>query len=248
MSDIKYTKHTDENGTVYKGYWQTGDTLMQLLDGPIRNGEVRFPNGNCFKGKFHLNYAEIGGPAHLAEGRYDFADGSYIERAWIRSGIVYALFGVYRIHHPGGPDSIAMFFKNMRYGLELVLKKDRPYVIEWYEDQKIQHERDWEVVDYKIDETSQIDCLTLTISLKDGEDEYLVVQKGGKYNLNDYDEPIYDPAISGSIHYPNGDRIEYNCCFFKNLKPYDGWLTMHSAATSMVRTEVWEEGKLKETR
>lgn len=36
MSDIKYTKHTDENGAVYKGYWQIGDTplLQRRQDRP----------------------------------------------------------------------------------------------------------------------------------------------------------------------------------------------------------------------
>ena len=247
-ADIEFTKHTDKNGAVYKGYWQGEDSIMKLLDGPIYDGEVRFPNGDYFKGKFHLNYAEIGGPTHLAEGCYDFADGSYIERAWIDTAGYYALLGVYRIHHLDRPDSIAMFHKNMRYGFELVLKKNHPYVIEWYENQKIQHEHELEVLDYKIDETSQKDCLTLTISLKDGEDEYLVVQKGGKYHLNNFDEPIYDPAISGSIHYPNGDIIEYNYCFFKNLKPYHGRLKKHCAATAEMRDEVWEEGELKEAK
>ena len=134
-ADIEFTKHTDKNGAVYKGYWQGEDSIMQLLDGPIGDGEVRFPNGDYFKGKFHLNYAEIGGPVYLAEGCYDFADGSYIERAWIGTAGYYALLGVYRIHHLDRPDSIAMFHKNMRYGFELVLKKNHPYVIEWYENQ-----------------------------------------------------------------------------------------------------------------
>ena len=105
----------------YVGSWQHGSTVLQKLDGPIGDGAVYYPNGDRFKGYFHLSYACINGPAHAAEGRYDFADGSYIEQAWIHTSKemnpdFWGLHGVFRIHHPGGPDSIALFCHgNRRY-------------------------------------------------------------------------------------------------------------------------------------
>ena len=68
---------------IYKGDWQLKETIRQKLGGPVGNGEVWYPNGDKFKGYFHLNFACIDGPAYAAEGRYDFADGSYIEHAWL---------------------------------------------------------------------------------------------------------------------------------------------------------------------
>ena len=113
-----------DNKPIYKGGWQLGDTIRQELEGPIGEGEVTYPNGDHFKGYFHLSYASINGPAYAADGRYDFADGSFIEKAWIDTSsdqTIFDLHGVFRIHHPQGHDSIAMFFRNKRIGFELVL-------------------------------------------------------------------------------------------------------------------------------
>ena len=93
-----------------------------------------YPNGDHFKGVFHLSYASINGPAYAAEGRYTFADGSYIEHAWINTSKDkkpewWGLHGVFRIKHPSGdtPDSIAMFLHGgRRYGFELFLGTSSP--------------------------------------------------------------------------------------------------------------------------
>ena len=124
---------------IYKGGWQFKDVILEKLGGPKGEGEVVFPNGDRFRGYFHLNFAHIDGPAYAADGRYDFADGSFIEKAWIdfsSDGTFFALHGQFLVHHPDGPDSIAMFIRNKRYGFELVLDEKAPYVVEWYADEK----------------------------------------------------------------------------------------------------------------
>ncbi len=45
---------------IYQGGWQFKDTILQKLEGPIGEGEVLRPNGDYFKGYFHLSYASIG--------------------------------------------------------------------------------------------------------------------------------------------------------------------------------------------
>ena len=154
---------------IYKGDWQLADTILEKLAGPIGDGEVWYPNGDHFKGAFHLSYASINGPAYAADGRYEFADGSYIERAWIHTSKDkkpqwWGLHGVFRIHHPEGPDSIAMFLRGgKRYGFELFLG-NKPWVNEWYANDSIvrfsapEELFQYEVVDFEIDETSQENC------------------------------------------------------------------------------------------
>ena len=117
---------------IYKGGWQRANTILQKLAGPIGDGEVWYPNGDHFKGGFHLSFASVNGPAYAADGRYDFADGSYIENAWIhtlkdKKPQYWGLHGVFRIHHPQGPDSIAMFCSGGKhYGFELYLDEKKP--------------------------------------------------------------------------------------------------------------------------
>ena len=48
---------------IYKGNWQSGSTIRQVLEGPVGDGEVWYPNGDKFKGYFHLSFANINGPA-----------------------------------------------------------------------------------------------------------------------------------------------------------------------------------------
>ena len=245
----------------YKGGWQFADTILQKLAGPIGPGEVMYPNGDHFKGEFHLSYAHINGPAYAADGRYTFADGSYIDRAWIntseeRKPEFWGLNGVFRIHHPDGRDSIAMFARGgRRYGFELFLPKEpweQPRVSEWYAgndvvrysgpDERLQYEVD----SYEIDETSRVDCMTLKLTLRDGNKVYRVEQRGGGYEANQYDDYIYKPSTRASLLLPNGDRLDHYGSVVRDMKPYDGYVTMHQAATQMVRDEQWEEGTLKE--
>lgn len=243
---------------IYKGGWQQGSTISQKLAGPIGNGEVHYPNGDHFKGFFHLSYAHINGPTYAAEGRYEFADGSYIEKAWIhtsdeRRPESWGLHGVYRIHHPKGPDSIAMFLHGgKRYGFELFLPEkswEKPWVKEWFAgDLVIRYSGpdelfQYEVLDYEIDETSKVDCTTQRLTLKDGNKIYRVEQQGGKYRANQYDSYVYEPSTQVTVYLPNGDSIDHYGCSVRNFNPYDGWVTFHNAKKGMYRSELWKDGK-----
>ena len=233
----------NDNKPIYIGGWQIGDTIREELKGPIGDGEVTYPNGDRFKGYFHLSYANINGPAYAAEGRYDFADGSYIEKAWINTGsdrITFNLHGVFTIHHPEGHDTIAMFFKNKRTGFELVLT-EKPYAIEWYDGER---QRDWEIECYDIAEPDK-DCLTLTLTLKDGT---RIVQSGGSYSSNSYGDRFYEPHTKIIVYLPNGDSIDQWKWGLKSMKPYDGNITVHCAETQMFRDELWEKGTCVEAK
>lgn len=244
---------------VFKGGWQKGSTISQKLEGPIGNGEVLYPNGDHFKGFFHLSYAYINGPAYAADGRYDFADGSYIERAWIntsenRKPEFWGLHGVFRIHHPDGEDSIAMFCGGQRYGLELFLDESRPRVKEWYAGEEVIRWKDYEpervdldVVDYQIDETGRVDCTTLTLTVKEYGQVYRVEQRGGKYTANQYDSYVYEPSTQGTVYCPNGDSYDHYGRSLRKFMPYDGWVTVHNAKEGIYRSELWENGKRKKT-
>ena len=258
---------------VYRGGWQWGDTIRQELAGPIGDGEVVYPNGDHFKGVFHLCYASINGPAYAAEGRYTFADGSYIEHAWINTSKDkkpewWGLDGVFRIKYPprseqypslNTPDSIAMFLHGgRRYGFELFLGKsysgeDSPWVREWYAgDEIVQYKGPddlfrYEVLDWHLDETSREDCTTLCITLRaiDGK-IYRVEQRGGDYELNKYDNRIYKPSTRVTLWLPNGDSIDHYGDDVKDFQPYDGYVEVHQAETAQWRREHWEKGKLLE--
>ena len=233
----------NDNKPIYKGGWQNGNTIRQELRGPIGDGQVTYPNGDRFNGYFHLSYASINGPAYAAEGRYDFADGSYIERAWINtdsSCTIFDLQGVFRIHRDDGPESIALFFRNQRNSFELFLA-EKPYAIEWYADEQL---RELEVKSYDIAEPAE-GCLTLTLTLADGT---RIVQEGGCYRLNNYDKKIYEPHTKVSVYLPNGDSIDHWGLGLKLLEPYDGYLTVHCAETQMCRDERWKQGTCVETQ
>ena len=249
---------------IYKGGWQWGDTIRQELKGPIGDGEVFYPNGDHFKGAFHLSYASINGPAYAAEGRYTFADGSYIEHAWIHTSKDkkpewWGLHGVYRIHHPQGtdnPDSIAMFLHGgRRYGFELVLGQNKPWVKEWYAGNSIVRYKgpddlfQYEVVDYELDEEkAEQGFTTLRLTLKDENTTYKVEQRGGRYEINKYDQQIYEPSTRVTVWLPNGDSLEHSGDDVKDFKPYDGYVEVHRAKTAQCRTEHWEKGKLVDNR
>ena len=73
----------NEDGKIYYGEWQLGDTVKQLLEGPIGKGAIDYPNGDRFEGFFHLSYACINGPAYAARGKYLFANGDVVDDCWI---------------------------------------------------------------------------------------------------------------------------------------------------------------------
>lgn len=254
---------------IYKGGWQLADTILQKLKGPIGDGEVWYPNGDHFKGAFHLSYASINGPAYAADGRYDFADGSYIERAWIHTSKDmkpqwWGLHGVFRIHRPklhpdypsyDTPDSIAMFRGGKRYGFELFLPEaswQKPWVEEWYGgDRVIRYSGpdelfQYEVVDYEIDETSKVGCTTLKLTLRDGDKVYRIEQQGGRYTVNQYNAQIYEPSTYVIVQMPNGDILEHYGDDVRDFKPYDGYVTVFCAKTGMSRKEHWKSGELVE--
>jgi len=254
---------------VYRGGWQWGDTIRQELAGPIGDGEVFYPNGDHFKGVFHLSYASINGPAYAAEGRYTFADGSYIEHAWIHTSKDkkpewWGLHGVFRIQCPpssselpaaGKPDSIAMFlYGGRRYGFELVLGQNKPWVKEWYAGDSIVRYTgpddpfQYEVVDYELDENAAEGLTTLRLTLKDGNKTYKVEQRGGDYEVNKYDDQIYKPSTRVTVWLPNGDSLDHYGDDVKDFKPYDGYVEVHRAKTAQCRTEHWEKGKLVDDR
>lgn len=259
---------------IYKGGWQWGDTIRQELKGPIGDGEVFYPNGDHFKGMFHLSYASINGPAYAAEGRYTFADGSYIEHAWIHTSKDkkpewWGLHGVFRIQCPppsaalpaaGKPDSIAMFLHGgRRYGFELVLDKgaydkEKPWVREWYAGDSIVRYTgpddlfQYEVVDYELDEKAEEGFTALRLTLKDGNKTYKVEQRGGRYEINKYDNQIYEPSTRVTVWLPNGDSLDHYGDDVKDFKPYDGYVEVHRAKTAQCRTEHWEKGKLVDDR
>lgn len=226
----------------YCGGWQHGDTIRQELKGPIGEGSVDYDNGDKFSGYFHLSYAHINGPCYAADGKYTFADGSFIEKAWIVTSSdieVMDLLGVFRVKHPDGPDSIALFHRNKRYGLELFLA-EKPYAIEWYANEKL---RELEVASYDIKQLDE-DRLTLTIDLPDGT---RVIQRGGKLELNNYDRMVFDPSVDGDIYYPDGSSYSHWGWGLKYLKPFSGWGTIHQTNGKSVEQH-WENGELVESK
>ena len=265
--DIYYVKLISTE-MIYKGDWQWEDTILQKLAGPIGAGEVWYPNGDHFKGSFHLSYASINGPAYAADGRYEFADGSWIENAWIHTSKDKApqwwgLHGVFRIHRPklhpdypsfDTPDSIAMFLHGgKRYGFELFLGK-KPWVKEWYAGDSIVRYSapdelfQYEVVDYEIDETSRVDCIKLKLVLRDGDKIYRIEQQGGSYTANQYNDYIYEPSTHVTVQLPNGDILDHYGDDVRNFKPYDGFVGVYCAKTGMSRREHWNKGELTDAQ
>ena len=238
-----------EDKIIYKGGWQDADTILQKLRGPIGDGQVWYPNGDHFKGVFNLSYQSIWNTAYTAVGRYTFADGSYIEDAWIitdSSKSVFSLKGLFRVKHPNGPDSIALF-NNHRNGIELFLDKDRPYIKEWYNSEELHREHPLELVSFNLDDSKGDECLELAMTLRGEDGIYQVVQQGGRRYKNDWDNMIYEPNAFLSVVYPNGDSVDDRYGYgLKLLKPYGFYVDVHCAATAQWRTECWKDGRLEE--
>lgn len=230
-----------KNGLEYIGGYQFEDVIRQELRGPIGQGTVKYPNGDRFEGSFHLSYAHINGPAYAADGRYQFADGSVIEHAWINTSAdlaVMDLIGVYRVKHPQGPDTITPFYRHKRNGIEVVLA-EKPYAIEWYEDEKLQ-ELEMDSYNYKqIDEDRSI----LTVKLKNGT---IIKHRSGDLESNDYDHMVFKTLFESEVHYPDGSFIDCYGYHLRNLKPYDGYLTIHST-NGKCHNENWKEGQLEKS-
>lgn len=230
-----------KSGIIYNGNFQIGETIGQKLQGPIGKGTVKYPNGDSFEGFFHLNYAHIQGPAYAADGKFCFADGSVIERAWINTSSdleIMNLHGLFRVKHPGGPDTITPFESHKKCGLELVLT-DEPYAIEWYQGEKVQ---ELEIDAYNFEEIDEDRC-KLEIMLKDGTK---VVQCGGDLESNDYDEYVFKTSLCGRITYPDGESLSYYGYNLRGLKPWSYSVTRH-LTSGKCRVEEWKEGVLVNT-
>lgn len=239
-----------EEKPIYRGGWQLADTILQKLGGPIGDGEVVYPNGDHFKGYFHLSYQSIWDTAYTAEGRYDFADGSYIEHAWLNTSsdrTIFDLHGMFRVKHPNGPDSITMYHRHKRYGIELFLDEKKPNIREWFSDEEQHRRYPLELLNYELDELKGDDCLRLTVKLKGEDGTYIVEQSGGLRFENDWNNFIYEPRIRASVTYPDGDSVDDRYGIgLRLLRPYDFYVWVHCAATGMVREEKWKDGRLEQ--
>ena len=235
---------------VYRGGWQFEDVIRQELEGPIGDGQVTYPNGDFFKGWFNLSYQSINNKAYTAHGRYTFADGAYIDEAWIETGSnnsPFPLKGVFRVHHPDGSQSIAMFY-GAKSGVELFLGSKPSFKL-WYKGEEQTPAKPLELVSYDLDESRGDELLKLTVVLKDEDGEWQIIQQGGKIETNSYDNAIYAPYIEAVVHAPNGDSRDYNYgAVPKGLLPYDGYTTFHNAETAQYRDERWENGQLVEAK
>ncbi len=233
---MKKTNH----GIEYNGGWQQGSVILQRLEGPLGNGTVTYPNGDRFEGLFHLSFAHINGPAYAADGRYDFADGSFIEHAWINTSEDLEhmdLIGVYHIHSATGPDTLTPFRLHRRCGIEVVLA-EQPYAIEWHDGKKVQ---ELGMKSYTFEHLDK-DRSALTIVLSDGT---VVKETGGRLEQNNYDNWVFSTCLRSSISHPDGTTLESFGYDMKYLKPFDGWVTVHESS-GKYHDEVWEKGQLKE--
>lgn len=193
------------------GDFQPEDKVRRELFDPIGEGEVWLPNGDHFKGCFHLNNAGTNATAYTAEGRYTFADGDYIEHAWIETDRKFERFlltGLYRICTSTGFNySIAMFSGGHRQGVELCMptRYCSLYIAKFWRNDKVQLNFSKEVVENDIDESDGDDCMRLTIVLNDSYGNYIVSQHGGSRIEDENGNLIYVPEVSSSMKYPNGD-------------------------------------------
>lgn len=230
-----------KNGIEYIGGFQLKDTILEQLQGPIGKGKVLYPNGDCFQGYFHLSFANISGPCYCAEGEYTFADGSRIEHAWIVTSSdleVMDLLGVYRIQHPGAPDTLTPFLRGKRDGIELILG-EKLSAIEWYEGEKIQ---ELAVSSYELEQLDENRCV-LRIMLEDGS---LIEQHSGKMEANRYDTEYFGPHLRGLYHRADGAILEYYCYALRGLQPYDGYITI-ALPSGKEHQELWKKGELKKS-
>lgn len=227
-----------KSGIKYHGSWQFKDVIRQELAGPIGQGVLEYPNGDRFEGFFHLSYAHINGPAYAAEGKYKFSDGSFIEHAWINTSDdleVADLIGVYLVKHPDGPDTLTPFYRHKRNGIEVVLA-EKPYAVEWYDDEKLQ---ELEMESYTFEQFDE-DRSKLTVTLKNG---IIIEHYSGDTELNDYHRRVFKTHFKSEVHYPDGSFIDCYGYSLLDLKPYDGYLTIHST-NGKCHEEHWNEGRL----
>ncbi|MBR5843434.1 MAG: hypothetical protein IKY75_02495 [Bacteroidaceae bacterium] len=224
----------------YIGEWQSKSVILEKLEGPTGEGRVEFPNGDSFEGYFYLHFARIQGPCYVAQGKYTFADGKYIENAWINTSsdlTMFGLKGVFEVRNADGSlASITSFCYNQRHGIEIVVS---PAVeaVEWY---KGEEQKRYAVANYTLNAIDE-DRRELVVELADG---LSITMVGGRLDKNKYDELIYENYLLGRITYTNGEiyeSINYNV---RNLQPYDGVGTRYQANGKM-RDEYYKEYELE---
>ena len=202
----------------YIGEWQSKSVILEKLEGPTGEGRVEFPNGDSFEGYFYLHFARIQGPCYVAQGKYTFADGKYIENAWINTSsdlTMFGLKGVFEVRNADGSlASITSFCYNQRHGIEIVVS---PAVeaVEWY---KGEEQKRYAVANYTLNAIDE-DRRELVVELADG---LSITMVGGRLDKNKYDELIYENYLLGRITYTNGEIYESINYGMRNLQPYDG--------------------------
>ena len=227
----------------YFGEWQKRSVVSEKLEGPIGEGRVEFPNGDKFEGYFHLSFASIQGPCYVADGKYTFADGKYIENAWINTSedlTMFGLKGVYEVHNADGSSaSIASFLYNERHGIEVVTAPEAE-AVEWYRGKE---QKRYAIDGYSLNAINE-DCRELVVELATGE---TITMVGGRYILNKYDNQVYENYLSGRIAYTNGEVFTSVNYAIRNLQPYDGVGT-RSLPDCMKRDEYYKGYDLTDIR
>ena len=224
----------------YFGEWQSGSTILQKLDGPIGEGRVEFPNGDKFEGYFYLSFAYIHGPCYDACGKYTFADGTYIERAWISTGgdiENWGLLGVFEVLNPDGSlKSIASFVTNKRQGIE-VIAGETPEAIEWSDGEEIQR---YPVKDFSVEKLDR-DRTNLNVSFTDGKSVKMI---GGKFYTNQYDQDYFKTGLKAEVFYPDGSSFSSYHYRIKGLEPVSGTKIVH-LDNGKQRIEKWKDGSIE---
>ena len=198
----------------YYGEWSEASTISQKLAGPIGQGVAEWETGDRFEGYFHLNYAYINGPCYVANGKYTFADGKYIDKAWIRTldkldG--FGLEGLFEIFDSNGERySITPFHHNVRHGVEYLASGK---AIEWYKGEKL---AEYEVESFSF-ETFSDKTTELSIDLVGGIN---VTMYGGMIRSNGYGY-VYDVRLEGAIKYTDGTTFSSIGYDIRNLRPYN---------------------------
>lgn len=198
----------------YYGEWSEASTISQKLAGPIGQGVAEWETGDRFEGYFHLSYACINGPCYVANGKYTFADGKYIDKAWIRTSDKpdeFGLEGLFEIFDSNGERySITPFHYNVRHGVEYLASGK---AIEWYKGKKL---AEYEVESFSF-ETFSDKTTELSIDLVGG---IRVTMYGGMLRSNDYG-CVYDVGLEGAIKYTDGTTFNSIGYDIRNLRPYN---------------------------
>lgn len=213
----------------YIGKWQQKSVILEKLEGPIGEGSVEFPCGDKFEGYFHLSFANIQGPCYVADGKYTFADGKYIENAWINTSenlTMFGLEGVYEVRNADGSlVSITSFWLNKRHGIE-ILVGSTVEAVEWYLGEEQKH---YEVKNYTLNAIDK-DRRELVVELANG---VSITMVGGRIVPNRYENYVYENYLMAKLTYENGDVYESINYGIRNLQPYDGVGTRYLANGKM---------------